>query len=735
MRIMRIAKVYIEHPVASLDFTFDYYVQPSMEIVSGVRVDVEFNHRIVVGYVEEIVNSPLTIDEYESQNGFKINPVLRVIDNEPILNNELRSIVHQLARTTISPVIACYQTVLPPALKPSSHQTVKVKYQKTICVNKKDDGNLTEKQRTILQYYVDNGEMFYKDIKVSKSIVDTLIRKGFLMAYQKEVYRSPFEEKIPLIKDAPVLTDEQSQVLQQIKDSSDKFYLLEGVTGSGKTEVYINLTIDVLRQNKTVLILVPEISLTPAMIRRFKERITNDIAVLHSGLSLGEKYDEYRRIARKEVQVVIGARSAIFAPLENIGLIVVDEEHSESYKQDNVPAYHVIDVVKERQSYHNCKVVLGSATPSLESKARAIKKLYQQLYLTKRINDQPMPEVEVVNMLDEVRFGNFSLFSKSLKDELNRCLANKQQALILLNRRGYAVSMHCNKCGTVFKCPNCGVALHYHRTDDKLKCHYCGFEMSKPVRCNECGSTSLKTMGIGTQKVEELITKTFPEAKVIRMDVDSVRNKGGHEKILDAFERQEYNILLGTQMIAKGLDYPNVTLVGVLNADTGLYCGDFRSNERTFQLLTQVVGRCGRGNLPGRAIIQTFNPDAYAIDLAAKQDYETFFKTEMHYRHELLYPPYRYLTTLMFLGNNIDKVIRYAEYIKTIIKKENKDPSLVILGPAEPFIPQFNNKFRMRIMLKYKDNDLALELLQEIRQIAINEKIEVHFDTSPYKDV
>jgi len=730
---MRIAKVYIEHPVANLDFPFDYFVTPQTDIKVGVRVEIEFNNRLLVGYVEDVVEEDYTLESYQEKFGYSINPILRVIDSEPLLNAELRELAHFVAKKTVSPVIACYQTLLPPTLKPSSTKKVGIKKLKVVKVIDEDIDTLTKPQTTLLSSLVGK-ETFLKDIK-QVAMVKRLEEFGKVKIYDKEVYRSPYDfSGIEKIK-GPVLSPEQKQVIDTIKSSGDSIFLLEGVTGSGKTEIYINLAIETLKQGKNVLILVPEISLTPAMIKRFAERISEGIAVLHSLLSPGEKYDEYRRIARGEARVVIGARSAAFAPLSNIGLIVVDEEHSESYKQDNVPSYHVLDVILERQKTHQSKLILGSATPSLESKARAVKGLYHQLYLTKRINDVPLPKVTIVNMLEEAQRRNFGLFSDLLRRKIQETIDNGKQVILLLNRRGYAVSMNCPKCGYVYKCPSCGVALHYHRSDEKLKCHYCGYEINKPSRCPECGNTYLRISGVGTQKVEEMISKEFTNAKVIRMDVDSVRNKGGHQKILDAFESGEYNILLGTQMIAKGLDFPNVMLVGVLNADTSLYCGDFRANERTFQLLTQVVGRSGRGSEQGEAIIQTYNYDNYSIALAAKQDYSAFFKMEMQYRHQMLYPPYRYLANLMLYGSNKDRTFNYAVQIKDFIKQENIDPELVILGPAEPYIPLTNNKYRYRIMLKYKDQEGMMKLLGEVKNYSRAEKIEIHFDINPYNDI
>lgn len=730
---MKIAKVIIEHPVASLDTPFDYYIPPHINVLVGTRVEVEFNNRVIVGYVEDIMDVKETLDEYEEEVGFEIRPILRCLDEEAILTPELRELAHYIAQITVSPLISCYQVMLPPSLKPTSSEKVGIKTLKAIRVIDEDFDNLTTKQKESLEYFIANPNILKKDALISDSIIKTLVSKNKIELFDLEVYRNPLDQDYPLIK-GPKLTLDQDRVIKEFENSNDSIYLLEGVTGSGKTEVYLTLVEKCLARNKEAIVLVPEISLTPQMVKRFKERLGSDIAVFHSGLTPGQKYDEYRRVARGEVKVVIGARSAIFTPLKNLGLIVIDEEHSESYKQDNAPSYHVLDVAAFRIKYNNAKMLLGSATPSLESATRAIKGVYHPLYIQNRINKMELPNVEIVNMLNEAKKRNF-IFSNSLKKHIEETLEKKQQIILLLNRRGYASSMSCRSCGYTFECPNCEVPLNFHTADNKLKCHYCGYEEEVKDICPNCGGKYIRKNGMGTQRVEDEIKTLFPTARTIRMDYDSVQKEKGYNRILESFGNHEYDILLGTQMIAKGLDFKNVTLVGVLNADIGLYQTDFRSGERTFQLLTQVVGRSGRGEEKGIAVIQTYNPDNYAIKLASKHDFKSFYVQEMAYRKKGLYPPYRYLVSLTFLAKSLDDAEVVAENIKSFIINNKKEP-INILGPVQPYIPKVNNKYRLRIMIKYKNKELMYELLQELKDMMMNyKKVEMHVDTSPYQEM
>ena len=733
--MLKIARVLIEHPIHSLDTPFDYLIPSFLEVKKGVRVEISFNNQNIIGYVLDVITLNMTMDEYEEEYGFELKSISNVIDDEALFNYESLEIAKYMSNEYIAPLISSFQAMLPPSLKPETRKNVaNILTHKYVELVDFDSSLLKGKQLELFEYLNSKEEKgsFLSEIPLNgvNSVVDALIKKEKVIKYDKEKYRNPFNEIVEHEEDK-TLTTEQEKVIKEFLNTNYETYLLEGVTGSGKTEVYIRLAKHYLSLGKNVLLLVPEISLTPQMVRRFKSRIDEEIAIFHSNLSNGEKYDEYRRIARKEVRVVIGARSAIFAPLENLGIIIIDEEHSETYKQDNLPFYNAINIASFRAKFNNAKLLLGSATPSLESKARAKKDVYHELKLTKRISNYGMPKVMVVNMLNELRSGNYSIYSNVLIDSLKRTLLNKEQAILLLNKRGFSKQVMCKKCGSVFKCPNCDVSLTYHKVDNMLKCHYCGLNIDYPKNCFECGSTYLRNMGTGTQKAEEVLKEILPEARVVRMDLDTVSVKNGHQKILDSFENKEYDILLGTQIIAKGLDFENVTLVGVINADIGLEV-DFRSSERTFQLLTQVVGRSGRGNKEGVGIIQTNHPDHYALTYASKNDYEGFYNEEMQYRRIRKYPPYRYVVSLLFSGKDIDKLSLFSEEIKEKILNFNvKD--LEVLGPSSPFINKINNVHRLRLLVKFKNREASLDVIRKIKDYAKKNgsiRMEINVDPS-----
>ncbi len=543
-------------------------------------------------------------------------------------------------------------------------------------------------------------------------------KEGWLSFVEKETYRDPFAHRT-FEKSQPLpLTSEQNLAFEKINDARQRknaeVFLLEGVTGSGKTEVYLQSIQKALENNQTALMLVPEIALTPQMVQRFKARFGDAVAVLHSALSFGERYDEWRKIQRGQAQVVVGARSAIFAPLENIGMIIIDEEHETSYKQGDNPRYHARDLALWRGRYHHCPVVLGSATPSLESRARAQKGVYTFLTLKQRPTTQALPEVTLVDLKEEAKRGNFSSFSTILKEKIAEKIAKKEQVVLLLNKRGYSSFVMCRDCGFVLPCPNCDISLTLHMDIRKMKCHYCGHEEDIPKICPSCQSREIRYYGTGTQKVEEELQQIFPDAKILRMDVDTTRRKGAHEKILDAFGTGKADILLGTQMIAKGLDYPNVTLVGVLNADTALNLPDFRSSEHTFQLLTQVAGRAGRGEKKGEVYIQTFNPENYALQLAKSHDYEGFYQKEMKLRHLGGYPPYYYTVqvTASHASEDMAAKVMFSFYK---LLKENLSNQAVFIGPSPKAILRINNQYYYQLLIKYKKEDNLATTLKMIQ--------------------
>ena len=567
---------------------------------------------------------------------------------------------------------------------------------------------------------------FYREKELLSTHLKTAEKNGWLSFEEVESYRDPFANH-DFPKTFPwQLNAEQQQAVSRILAAEAQgeatTFLLEGITGSGKTEVYLQSIAEILNKGKTAMMLVPEIALTPQMVQRFKSRFGKAVAVLHSGLLQGEKYDEWRKIERGEAQVVVGARSAVFAPLQKIGLIIIDEEHEATYKQEDTPRYHARDLAIWRSQYHHCPVILGSATPSLESRARAQKKRYELLYLTQRAHENAqLPSVTIVDLKEEYAQKNTSTFSRLLQEKISNRLQQKEQIVLLLNRRGYSSFMMCRDCGYVLPCPNCDISLTLHMDVKKMRCHYCGHQENIPKKCPDCQGEKIRYYGTGTQKVEEELQERFPSARILRMDVDTTRKKGAHEKILKAFEEQEADILLGTQMIAKGLDYPNITLVGVLNADTALNLPDFRSSERTFQLLTQVSGRAGRGAKPGEVIVQTFNPEHHSIVLAQAQDYEAFYQQEMILRHQSGYPPF-YFTVKITISHPAEQVVAKKSYQIAEQLKNGLSPESRILGPTPSGIARIKNRYYYQIILKYKHEVHLHRMLREILETSQSEQ-------------
>ncbi|HHS2961927.1 TPA: primosomal protein N' [Staphylococcus argenteus] len=577
-----------------------------------------------------------------------------------------------------------------------------------------------------------------EDMGFSKSSLDGLVKKGYVEKYDAIVERDPFKDRVFEQESKRQLTTDQQRVYaainEKIINQEQATFLLHGVTGSGKTEVYLQTIEDVLNQGKQAMMLVPEIALTPQMVLRFKRRFGDDVAVLHSGLSNGERYDEWQKIRDGRAQVSVGARSSVFAPFKNLGLIIIDEEHESTYKQEDYPRYHAREIAQWRSEYHHCPVILGSATPCLESYARAEKGVYQLLSLPNRVNQQALPDIDIVDMRTELSEGNRSMFSKDLREAIQLRLDRQEQVVLFLNRRGYASFMLCRDCGYVPQCPNCDISLTYHKTTDLLKCHYCGYQETPPNQCPNCESEHIRQVGTGTQKVEELLQQEFEGARIIRMDVDTTSKKGAHEKLLTEFEKGNGDILLGTQMIAKGLDYPNITLVGVLNADTMLNLPDFRASERTYQLLTQVAGRAGRHDKAGQVIIQTYNPEHYSILDVQKNDYLTFYRQEMEYRKLGKYPPYYYLINFTISHKEMKKVMEASQHVHKILLQHLTEKALV-LGPSPAALARINNEFRFQILVKYKSEPGLLQAIQFLddyyHEKFIKEKLALKIDINP----
>lgn len=715
-------KVLIETRVKSNDMTFTYHVPSNVEdnLLIGKRVLVPFSNRTVEGFV-------LGYDA--KTNDYEIKDIIKIIDEEPVLNDELIILGIYMSKKYLCPLINCYQSMLPKALKAGVKNGGGIK--KLLYVKLNDNvinaDVKVKRQLEIIDFLKDNKEVLKSSIR-SKSSLGKLIEKGIVLEYYKETYRKVETE---LDRKEILLTKEQNLVSKTIKSWLNKqlVSLLYGVTGSGKTEVYIDVVKEVVKSGKSAIILVPEISLTPQITARFKGVFKDKIAILHSSLSDGERYDEYRKIIRKEVNVVIGARSAVFAPLNNIGIIIIDEEHSESYKQENNPRYSTLDIAVERSKTHECPVILGSATPKIESYARAKKGYYQLLELPSRVNNKPLPKVSIVDMKKEIRKGN-AVFSDELRNKINDRLRKKEQVMLLLNRRGYANYLTCNNCGFVFKCPNCDITLTYHKTSGMMRCHYCGYASKKVDVCPSCKEKSLKQMGVGTEKLEEKIKEEFPLAKVLRMDADATSKKGSHNKIINSFNTGEYNVLVGTQMISKGLNFPCVTLVGVINADVSLNIPNFRSSEQTFSLLDQVIGRSGRADKEGEAVIQTFNPDHYSIICASNHDYKSFFNHEMYVRKKLNYPPFCFITLIKISSKDFNYGIGEAKKISNYLRQNLKNTS--VLGPSIASVLKVNNNYNFSVILKYKKEEKLYYFLNQIIKIYEgNAKIKVSLDFDP----
>lgn len=572
--------------------------------------------------------------------------------------------------------------------------------------------------------------------QVSASSLKTALKHGYIKSQKVSVYRDPLAHLEVEQSQSRTLTEAQEavykQVAQALEAHQDQTFLLEGVTGSGKTEVYLQLMAKASQMGRGAILLVPEIALTPQMVRQVKSRFQTGVAVLHSGLTNSQKYDEWRRIIRGQATIVVGARSSIFAPIRDLGLVIIDEEHETTYKQSDTPRYHAREVAIWRCHYHQAPLLLGSATPSLESRSRAQVGRYQHLRLPERVNGRPLPPVTLVDMTKEMAQQTTDELSSVLKDKIADRLAKGQQIVLLLNRRGYASYMLCRECGQVIQCPRCDISLTYHKHEHRLKCHYCDYQSPVPDRCPNCHSDYLRTFGLGTQKIEELLNQHFPTARIIRMDMDTTRKKGQHEALLDRFRRHEADILLGTQMIAKGLDFETVTLVGVINADTALNLPDFRAGEKTFQLLTQVAGRTGRGRFEGEVLIQTYNPDHYVMQLAQQHDYESFFYYEMKRRHLGHYPPYFYTTLITISSKYQAKAQAMSHQVKQALLASGA--AIEILGPSQGAIARINERYYFQLLLKYKDGQVIKESLGAIldqSQLEAKQGIYITIDHEP----
>ncbi len=556
------------------------------------------------------------------------------------------------------------------------------------------------------------------------------MKAGIAESFEAELLRVPRDAQATISPDDTVLSAEQQAaydaVAEQITAKKAAAFLLHGVTGSGKTAVFEKLIALTLRQGRQVLLLLPEIALTPQVVQYFQSRFGNRVALIHSGLSLAQRFDTDKLIRRGEISIVIGTRSAVFAPLPDIGLIILDEEGERSYKSEQSPRYHAAEAAKARAKYHNAALLLASATPSLESRYLAERGVYRLLKMTKRYNQTPLPEVTIIDMNVERMNGNGSPFSIALSDALYENLQRGEQSILLLNRRGYHTLLQCTKCYEPVYCPNCSVPMTYHKTNGSLLCHYCGHVQPPVTKCPKCGNDRMRQMGFGTQKLEESLQSLLPDARILRMDADTTMTRTAYETGFRAFANHEYDILCGTQMIGKGLDFPNVTLVGVVSVDKALFAGDYRSYERTFSLVTQVVGRGGRGSHAGRAILQTYMPDHYVLNLAAEQDYDRFYAEELSLRRALMFPPICDLCVIGFSGIAAERVRiaanRFVEILAEQVRVQNLKLPLRVLGPVEAGYGKLNGKYRRRVLLKCKNTAEMRAFIRSLLEAAYSDK-------------
>lgn len=699
------------------DMTFTYNVPLNMQknIELGKRVLVPFGKKELKGIIINVKDN--------NESNYEIKDIIEIIDDEPILNKELLELGLYMKDTYLCPLITCYQSMIPSALK-FNNTNINIKYDTYIIKNKEYETN-KKSEINILNLF-NNSEKIKKSDISNKTALNKLLELEVLKEIKEEKYRINDSNELNKLN---VLTPNQLETYNYIKESNKNIILLRGVTGSGKTEIYMHLIKDVISNNKKAIVLVPEISLTTQLINRFKDIFGNKVAIIHSSLSDGERYDEWRKIKRNEIDLVIGTRSAIFSPISNLGLIIIDEEQEDSYKQENNPKYRTIDIAIKRIEHNNAKLLLGSATPSLESYARSKVGKYDLVELETRINNKSLPLIKIIDMKDEIKKGN-SILSKEAELLIKDRILKNEQIMILINRRGYSNYIICNECGNVIKCPNCDISLTYHKKNDTLKCHYCNHIENKPIICPKCNSKHLILRGIGTEKIEELLNQKFDNISIVRMDRDTTSNKGSHERIINDFNSKKYNVLLGTQMISKGLDFKDVTLVIVLNGDSSLNIPDYRSSEKTFELLTQVAGRSGRNDKEGIAIIQTYNPNHYSIELAKTHDYINFYNKEIKIRKQLYYPPFCFILAIRLLTKDYDlgnkEISKINEYLK-----DNLDNNYTVLGPNISL--KINNMYKFQLIVKYKDNKKLIEVLKEIKKHYKTNKIRLELDFNPIK--
>lgn len=721
-----IAQVIINSMVKSLNKTFDYNIPENLEnqVQIGSRVEIPFGNK-------KTPEEGFVIDIKESTT-YKVKDIIKVQEN--ILTKEDINLAKWMAKRYFCNLSDGIKLMLPPGTTTKNVESrVKEKNVQVILLKKEDqeieqlilkEKIKSPKQIRALEFLMENEEVTISDIEVfadvSRAVIKTLQKNGFVEIIEKQVIRDPFSHKQIENNKPLALNKEQQKAFDEVKEKLDKNeyqeFLLYGITGSGKTEVYMQLIESALSQGKTSIVLVPEISLTPQMVDRFIARFGQEkIAALHSKLSVGERYDSWKKIKEGEAKIVIGARSAIFAPMQNLGLIIIDEEHDSSYKSEMNPRYHAIEVAKKIAEEKNIPLLLGSATPDIPNFYKARQGEIRLLTLEKRANSSTLPEVEIVDLREELANGNRSMISRKLYNMMQENLKAKKQTILFLNRRGFSTFIMCRDCGYTLNCKNCNISMTYHKKDNRLKCHYCGHEEQAVTICPECGSKKIRYFGTGTQKLEEEVKKLFPEATTIRMDVDTVTKKNSHEMILNQFKEESIDILIGTQMVVKGHHFPKVTLVGVIAADSSLHIDDYRSSERTFDLIVQVAGRAGREELPGKVIVQTYNPDDFSIQCAKEQNYDSFYEAEINIRRQLKYPPFCDIIVFGLSGLVKAEVQKASNTLYQILDEQIKQEKMdtLLLKPLPCPIDRIKNRYRFRMILKGKADEEMITMINQ----------------------
>ncbi len=715
------AKVIVDIARSEADKIFEYSCPDTLK--AGSRVKVPFGGRIIEGFVIDV--SPLS--SYEN-----VKPVAEILDEEPALTQECFSLMESIARRYRVPKAVALRLFIPSEMR---RGRVHAAYR-NFAVYTGADITLpasAKKQAEALTYLKEHGEVDYAALcdSFGRGAVNALKEKGALEIERRKQTRSPFTG-LPSAVGEKTLTPAQERAIGEIYSSDKSTHLLHGVTGSGKTEIYLNVIAREIRAGRTAVFLVPEISLTPQMLSQLRGRFGNLAAILHSGLSAGERFDEWCRLRSGEAKIAVGARSAVFAPLENIGAIIVDEEHDASYVSESAPRYSTIEIAQMRAEYNGAKLILGSATPSIESYVKAVEGETGLITLTERINKKPLPEIIIADMRKEVKRGNNTAFSSALREELAETLAGGNQAIIFLNRRGYSRTVLCRDCGYVAKCEHCDVALTYHSEENCLKCHYCGTKYRMLTACPECGGKHVLYNGTGTQRVVADLKQLFPSARILRMDNDTVSGKDGHYSILKKFSEKQADILVGTQMIAKGHDFPAVTLVGILDADMSLHFSDYRSGERTFQLITQVAGRSGRAGEAGRVVLQTCSPENYILRYAVAYDYKGFFENEIALRKATGFPPYSVICRVMVTGEDGERTLETLKKVYFAIEKlRGETPGeFIFLNKMHSPIKKIQGKLRYQVLMRLASRN-ALGRVYDVAVENTNKNVLVYVEENP----